>query len=222
MEFFVLSVEMWLKNSIKRIIDYDCQVFSFLFFLPLTPWWGRCALPQTWEWVKSGPWGPVRDDISWLYGSKTNTQTCPGASAPSSPILLLNGSNSIMSQHVCVCLSILQAKPDLTLLGSPAGLADVARDPCDPVTSTVMIRLSVCAAARWGVAALAASFPPALPGPWVMFGPEAEAGRRGFINSAEAWWAGKLLTFNVFRRAKKNKKAQQRTLISQMANGQSL
>lgn len=37
MEFFVLSVEMWLKNSIKRIIDYDCQVFSFLFFLPLTP-----------------------------------------------------------------------------------------------------------------------------------------------------------------------------------------
>lgn len=145
-----------------------------------------------------------------------------GGIRPSSPIFLLNGSNSIMSQHVCVCLSILQAKPDLTLLGSPAGLADVARDPCDPVTSTVMIRLSVCAAARWGVAALAASFPPALPGPWVMFGPEAEAGRRGFINSAEAWWAGKLLTFNVFRRAKENKKAQHSTLISQMANGQSL
>lgn len=55
--------------------------FFFSFFSPLTPWWGRCALLQTWEWVKSGPRGPVRDDISWLYGSKTNTQTCLGASA---------------------------------------------------------------------------------------------------------------------------------------------
>lgn len=141
---------LWLSSSF----------FLFFFSLSSGPWWGRCALPQTWEWVKSGPWGPVRDDISWLHGSKTNTQTCPGVIRPSSPIFLLHGSNSIMSQHVCVCLSILQAKPDLTLLGSPAGLADVARDPCDPATSTVMIRVSVCAAARWGVAALAASFPP--------------------------------------------------------------
>lgn len=38
MEFFVLSAEMQLKNSIKRIIDYDCQVFfsRFLFFLSLS------------------------------------------------------------------------------------------------------------------------------------------------------------------------------------------
>lgn len=85
MEFFVLSAEMQLKNSIKRIIDYDCQVFFHIFFFfslsPLAHDGVAVLFRKTWEWVKSGPWGPVRDDISWLHGSKTNTQTCPGASA---------------------------------------------------------------------------------------------------------------------------------------------
>lgn len=92
------------------------------------------------------------------FPAQTNTQTCPGAS----------------TLHLqCSCrMEIIQLCPSTFVFvypycskawfNSPEISHRISRccaDPCDPVTSTVMI--CVCAVACWEIATLAASFSPA-------------------------------------------------------------
>lgn len=94
------------------------------------------------------------------FTTQTNTQTCPGA----------------CTLHLqCSCwMEVIQLCPSTFVFvypyfskawfNSPEISRRISRccvDPCDPVTSSVMI--CVCAVACWGIATLAASFSPAYP-----------------------------------------------------------
>lgn len=153
-----------LENSIKRIIDYYYQDFFSLSMMGLL----FCSSGN----VSGSNLGQrlLCEMTSVDFTAQTNTQTCPGART--------------LHLQRCCWTEVIQLCPSTFVFvypycskawfNSPEISRRISRccaDPRDPVTSTVMI--CVCAVARWGIAALAASFLfSPLPGPWVMLRPE--------------------------------------------------
>lgn len=85
---------------------------------------------------ESGPESLLRHDIIWLYSSDIHTNMSRGTH-PSSPMFLVDESNSIMSQHVCVYPYCSEAWFNSSEIWDGIGRCCV--DLCDPVSSIVMI-----------------------------------------------------------------------------------